>query len=191
MNFLVRGVRREDLSQIYDLARQFTLLNLPANKKRLAEKIELSEASFRGEAERDQAQYLFVIEDVESEFIAGSAQIVAKHATPDVPNYSFQILKKERFSRDLGIGFIHQILRLRSNTDGCTEIGGLVVDRGYRRRPEKVGRIISLIRFCYIGMHMERFQKSLHSEIVPPLTEEGRSEFWGGPWTAVYRDALC
>jgi arginine N-succinyltransferase len=103
---------------------------------------------------------------------------LAKNGTPASPNFSFKLLKKERFSRELGVGFIHQILRLNTSTDGPTEVGGLVVDRGYRRRPEKVGRMISLSRFVYIGMEPDRFEEDLHAEMAPPLTEEGRSEFW-------------
>ena len=53
-----------------------------------------------------------------------------------------------------------------------------MVDRGYRRRPEKIGRLISLSRFIYIGMEPKRFEDDLHSEMAPPLSEEGRSEFW-------------
>src|SRR5690606_26758245 len=93
-------------------------------------------------------------------------------------SYSFQILKRERFSRDLGVGFIHQILRLKISEDGPTEIGGLVVDRNYRTRPEKIGKLISLARFLYIGMCPERFEQSVYAQMAPPLTEEGRSEFW-------------
>ena len=104
--------------------------------------------------------------------------IIAKNGTPTSPNFSFRVLKKERFSRDLGVGFIHQILRLRANSDGPTEVGGLVVDKAYRRRPEKVGRMISLSRFVYIGMAQDQFENELHAEMAPPLTEEGRSEFW-------------
>src|SRR5690606_17201742 len=93
-------------------------------------------------------------------------------------SYSFQILKRERFSRDLGVGFIHQILRLKISEDGPTEIGGLVVDRNYRTRPEKIGKLISLARFLYIGMCPERFEQSVYAQMAPPLTEDGRSEFW-------------
>ncbi len=178
MSFIVRAVSREDLQQLYDLARQFTLLNLPAEKRTIENKIERSVASFAGELGRSDAEYVFVAIDTESEEIAGSSTIVAKNGTPTSPNFSFKVLKKERFSRDLGVGFIHQILRLRANTDGPTEVGGLVVDKAYRRRPEKVGRLISLTRFVYIGMHLDHFENELHAEMVPPLTEEGRSEFW-------------
>lgn len=178
MSLKVRSVCREDLQQLYELARQFTLINLPAEKRVIETKIERSLASFAGELSKAEAEYLFVVEDTDAEMVAGSSLILAKNGTPTSPNFSFRILKKERFSRELGIGFIHQILRLRANTDGPTEVGGLVVDRGYRRRPEKVGRMISLSRFIYIAMKPERFESELHSEMAPPLTEDGRSDFW-------------
>ncbi len=193
MSFVVRAARREDLQQLLELARQFSLLNLPAEKRVLETKIERSVASFKGELSKADAEYIFIVEDTEGELVTGSSMIIAKNGTPASPNYSFKVLKKERFSRELGIGFIHQILRLNVNTDGPTELGGLVVDRAYRRRPEKVGRMISLSRFLYIAMHPERFEEELHSEMAPPLTEEGRSEFWealGRRFTGMpYREA--
>ncbi|MBK9040796.1 MAG: arginine N-succinyltransferase [Bdellovibrionales bacterium] len=178
MNFVVRVANQDDLAALFELASQFTLLNLPADKKILAKKIENSQLSFRGKKKIADAEYIFVAEDLENNFISASSLIVAKTGTPTSPNYSFQVLKKERFSQELGIGFIHQILRLRVNTDGATEVGGLVVDRSYRRRPEKVGKIVSLTRFAYIAMCPDRFETELHSEMAPPLTDEGRSEFW-------------
>lgn len=178
MSFLVRAVQHDDAPQLLELARQFVLLNLPAERRRIEQKIEKSQAAFAGELSKTEADYLFVVEDVEGDLVVGSSMILAKNGTPNSPNFSFKILKKERFSRELGIGFIHQILRLNANIDGPTEVGGLVVDRGYRRRPEKIGRLISLSRFLYIGMEPDRFENELHSEMAPPLTDEGRSEFW-------------
>lgn len=178
MSFIVRSAQREDIQQIYELARQFTLLNLPAEKRAIEQKVERSIASFNGEHTRNDAEYMFVVVDCESDEIAGSSMVIAKNGTPNSPNFSFKVIKKERFSRDLGVGFIHQILRLHANTNGPTEVGGLVVDKAYRRRPERVGRLISLSRFVYIGMNPTAFESELHSEMAPPLTEEGRSEFW-------------
>lgn len=178
MSFIVRAAQRDDVQELYELSRQFTLLNLPAQKRVIESKIERSEASFAAELEKAEAEYIFVVEDVESGLVAGCSMILAKNGTPSSPNFSYKVLKKERFSRELGVGFIHQILRLSTNTNGPTEVGGLVVDRGYRRRPEKVGRMISLSRFLYIGLEPHRFESELHSEMAPPLTEEGRSEFW-------------
>ncbi len=178
MSFVIRGVREEDLGALFDLARQFSLLNLPADKRIISEKIEKSIASFSGERAREDSVYMFIVEDLENGVVAGCSQVKAKHGTIENPTYSFKILKKERFSRDLGIGFIHQILRLKICTDGPTEVGGLIVDKSYRRRPEKVGRLASLNRFLFIGMNLDKFEGHVHAEMAPPLTDEGRSEFW-------------
>jgi arginine N-succinyltransferase len=176
--FVVRNAQLSDLKDLHDLASQFSLLNLPADKKVLTEKIERSVASFAGELAKREAEYLFVLEDLETESVVGSSLILAKHGTEDVPHYYFKIVKRNRFSDDLGIGFIHQVLQLKEDVDGPTEIGGLLIDRSYRRRPEKLGKQISLSRFVYMGMFPQEFESRVLCELTPPLGEGGRSEFW-------------
>lgn len=46
MSFVVRAVKHEDIGQLVDLAKQFTLLNLPGEKNVLAAKIDRSFAIF-------------------------------------------------------------------------------------------------------------------------------------------------
>lgn len=178
MSFLIRSVRSDDLQQLTDLAKQFNLLNLPGNRKILAEKIARSEASFAGELPKDKSEYVFVVEDTEENLVVGSSLIIAKHGNEEVPHCYFKILKRDHFSQDLGLGFIHQVLRFQTDSDGPTEIGGLLVDKTYRRRPERLGKQISLSRFVYMGLNPERFEERVLCELTPPLTEEGRSEFW-------------
>ncbi len=178
MSFIIRSVQREDLIQLTDLAKQFNLLNLPGDRKILTEKIARSEASFSGELPKDKAEYIFVVEDTEENLVVGSSLIIAKHGSEEAPHCYFKILKRDHFSQDLGIGFIHQVLRFQLDTDGPTEIGGLLVDKLYRRRPERLGKQISLSRFVFMGLHPDKFEKRVLCELTPPLTEEGRSEFW-------------
>ena len=178
MSFIVRSVQRKDLQQLTDLAKQFNLLNLPGDRKVISEKITRSEASFAAELTKDQSEYLFVIEDTEEELVVGSSLIIAKHGNESVPHSYFKILKRDHFSKDLGIGFIHQVLRFQLDTEGPTEIGGLLIDKAYRRRPERLGKQISLSRFLYMGLNPERFENRVLCELTPPLTDEGRSEFW-------------
>lgn len=178
MSFIVRAVRHDDINQLVDLAKQFNLLNLPGDKKVLAEKIDRSEQSFAGELPKHKSEYLFVLEDTEEDLVIGSSLILAKHGNDETPHSFFKVLKRDHFSQDLGIGFIHQVLRFQLDTDGPTEIGGLLVDKAYRRRPERLGKQISLTRFLYVALHPERFEDRILCELTPPLTEEGRSEFW-------------
>jgi arginine N-succinyltransferase len=178
MSFIVRPVRHEDLNQLTDLAKQFTLLNLPGEKKVITKKIEKSIQAFQGNLSKPESEYLFVLEDTEENLVVGSSLIMAKHGTEEIPHNFFKILKRNHYSDDLGIGFIHQVLRFQLDTDGPTEIGGLLVDKIYRRRPEKLGKQISLSRFLYMAMNLDRFEDRVLCELTPPLTDEGRSEFW-------------
>ena len=178
MNFIVRSVRLEDVGDIFQIARQFSLLNLPADKTQIEEKIRVSIDSFSGILSKEKSTYMFVAQELETGRVAGCSQIVGKHGTEENPNYSVKVSKKERYSRDLGIGFIHQILSLKINIDGGSEIGGLVVDRAFRSRPEKIGKLVSLGRFLYIGLMPDRFETKLMAEMAPPLSPNGRSEFW-------------
>jgi arginine N-succinyltransferase len=178
MSFIIRSACREDIQQLTDLAKQFNLLNLPGDKKVITEKVLRSEASFNGDLPKEKSEYLFVLEDTEEQQVVGSSLILAKHGSEEVPHCYFKILKRDHFSKDLGIGFIHQVLRFQLDNDGPTEIGGLLVDKTYRRRPERLGKQISLSRFLFMGLHPDRFEKRVLCELTPPLTEEGRSEFW-------------
>jgi arginine N-succinyltransferase len=178
MSFKIRAVHSDDLIQLTDLAKQFNLLNLPGDKKVINEKIKRSLASFAGDLPKEKSEYLFVLEDTEENQVIGSSLILAKHGSDEAPHCYFKILKRDHFSKDLGIGFIHQVLRFQLDTDGPTEIGGLLIDKSYRRRPERLGKQISLSRFLFMGLHPERFEKRVLCELTPPLTEEGRSEFW-------------
>lgn len=178
MSFLIRGAEESDLVQIMQLADQFTLLNMPANEAVLGDKIKRSLKSFNGKLKKADAEYLFVVEDTDKRKIVGSSLILAKHGTPKVPHNYFKVIKREKFSEDLGIGFIHKVLKFSRDTDGPTEVGGLLVDKSYRRRPEKLGKQISLVRFLYMAMRPERFEARVLCELTPPLTDEGRSEFW-------------
>jgi arginine N-succinyltransferase len=178
MSFIIRAVAKEDIQQLTDLAKQFNLLNLPGDKKILSEKIARSEASFAGSLPKDKSEYILVIEDTEEKMVVNSSLIIAKHGNEEVPHCYFKILKRDHFSQDLGLGFIHQVLRFQTDADGPTEIGGLLVDRTYRRRPERLGKQISLSRFVYMALNPERFEERILCELTPPLTEEGRSEFW-------------
>lgn len=178
MSFIIRSVRHDDLNQLVDLAKQFNLLNLPGDKKVIGDKIDRSEHSFAGKLPKHESEYLFVVEDLEEKAVVGSSLVLAKHGSEEVPHSFFKIFKRDHFSQDLGIGFIHQVLRFQLDFDGPTEIGGLLVDKAYRRRPEKLGKQISLSRFLYMGLNPTKFEERVLCELTPPLTDEGRSEFW-------------
>lgn len=179
MSLLLRQAEPSDIKSIVELAKSFSLLNLPAEDEVISEKVNRSVKSFAGKmTDLKDAEYFFVVYDTETKKIAGTSLLLAKHGTEEFPHTYFDVSNKERYSKELGIGFIHQVLKLSFDTDGPSEIGGLLVDGNYRRRPEKLGKQISLIRFLYLAMHQKKFEDRVLCELTPPLTEDGRSEFW-------------
>ena len=59
-----------------------------------------------------------------------------------------------------------------------TEIGGLVVRPDYRSSPEKIGTLISFVRFLFIAMQRSDFRDELLAELLPPLEPDGTSHLW-------------
>ena len=73
--FYVRPIARDDLPAVLALSERTGtgLTTLPANRERLAERIERSLASFAGDAERADACYVFVLVDARQRATASSA----------------------------------------------------------------------------------------------------------------------
>ncbi len=177
--YLIREVEAGDIDNLVSLSEYVTLINLPPDRGILNKKVSLSKQSFRAkEANPEDAEYYFVIEDLKERKVVGTSMISAKNGTPREPNISFQVLQKKKMSKSLHIGFIHEVLRLRFDFDGPTEVGGLILAPEYRREPAKLGKQLSFVRFMYIAARRNRFQSQLYAELLPPFDDQGRSLMW-------------
>ncbi|MBW2270930.1 MAG: arginine N-succinyltransferase [Deltaproteobacteria bacterium] len=191
---LYRPIRASDLDAIVELARRHDSMNLPDDRAFLAERIERSEASFSRSVEdwRDRI-YMFVAEAVETGDVIGTSLILAKHGSPSVPFYWLEVTREDRSSEALGKHFVHEKLRLRSSTDGPTEVGGLVVDPRHRGRASGCGKCLSAVRFAYMAMHPECFEREVVADIVSVPVRAGETTLWdvfGAHFTGVsYREA--
>ena len=76
------------------------------------------------------------------------------------------------------IGFIHGTLKLGVDTDGPTEIGGLILHPDYRKGPKKLGKQLSFVRFLFMGLYPHLFKDTVHAELMPPLDKDGQSPLW-------------
>jgi arginine N-succinyltransferase len=70
------------------------------------------------------------------------------------------------------------VLKIGNSYNGPTEIGGLIVSPEYRKKPERLGLLISYVRFLYIRMHRDWFRDELLAELLPPLEPDGTSHLW-------------
>lgn len=176
--FLIREARPADRRRLLRLARELDSINLPTNSAELAGMLARSMRSFRGRAPRARAVYVFCAEEIATGTIAGAAMIIGKHGTPRSPHYYLEIDSDERYSARLRKMFRHTYLRLRHSMDGPTEVGGLIVTRAMRHRPERIGKQLSWTRFLYIARHLRRFEERVLAEMLPPSAGDHDNVFW-------------
>ncbi len=176
--FHLREAFPDDLDQIHDVARPLDTVNLPNDRRVLAELLDLSCRSFAKEIDVWKRQYLFVLEDVEKHRLVGTSMIHAQHGTRRAPHIFYEVLEEERYSESLDRHFVQKGLRLGYNYQGPTEIGGLILMPEYRGRPEQLGKLLSYVRFLYIALHRDRFRDRVLSELLPPLEPDGTSLLW-------------
>jgi arginine N-succinyltransferase len=191
---ILRPIASEDLDPLVDLARQLDSMNLPADRDFLSERIALSQRSF-GKQLPDWRQgiYVFVLEDTDRGRCVGTCTIIAKHGRPGAPYFWLAVTQEERRSAELRRRFVHTKLQMRSTEDGPTEIGGLILDPAYRRHKEQCGKALSTVRFAYMSLHPERFEREVIAEMLSPFEETGDNLLWnafGAKFTGMpYREA--
>lgn len=191
---ILRPIETGDLDALVDLAGQLDSMNLPADREFLESRIRVSQRSFGGAlADWREGIYVFVLEDTDAARCVGTCTILAKHGRPGAPYYWLAVTEEERFSPGLGKRFVHTKLQMRSTEDGPTEIGGLILEPAYRRHKEKCGKALSTVRFAYISMHPDRFEREVIAEMLSPFEETGDNLLWnafGAKFTGMrYREA--
>lgn len=168
----------EALSQIA-AERHPGFLNIANDRDQWREKVRRSIESFADKLrDKMEAKYIFVAEDREKKKIVGVSMVAAQHGTPESPHFYFEVASEQKYSDTITTGFIHGTLKFRYDTNGPTEIGGLLLDPDYRNSAARVGRQISFVRFLYMGMHKSKFKRRVLAELLPPLTKKGKSPLW-------------
>jgi arginine N-succinyltransferase len=191
---ILRPGELEDLPDVLELASALDSVNLPSDREFLEARLARSEASFAGPLEDwREGEYVFVLEDTALGRCVGTSSAFAKIGRPGLPYYWLEVSVEERRSPELGRRFVHRRLTLRSTEDGPAEVGGIVLAPPYRRHPRKCGKALSLVRFAYMGMHPERFERDVVAEMLSPFDAPGKNRLWdafGAKFTGLpYREA--
>jgi arginine N-succinyltransferase len=175
----LRSANLNDLDDLYELSQLILFINLPPDREIIKSKIESSIKAFTKPSKHLwENYYLFVLEDVKAKKIIGASMIHAQHGTNDEPHYYFTVSKENKFSKTLNTGFIHGTLKLGLDTNGPTEIGGLILHPDFRKNDMKLGKQLSYVRFLYMGMNKSNFKESIHSELMPPFDSDGHAPLW-------------
>ncbi len=177
--YILRSANLNDLDDLFELSQLMLFINLPPDREIIKTKIESSIKAFTKPSKRLwENYYLFVLEDSKAQRIIGASMIHAQHGTENEPHYFFSVSQENKFSKTLNTGFIHGTLKLGLDTNGPTEIGGLILDPDFRKSDKKLGKQLSYVRFLYMGMHPDRFKETIHSELMPPFDNEGHAPLW-------------
>jgi arginine N-succinyltransferase len=161
------------------LAKMVHFINLPADPDVIHTKIVRSRKSFAGEPESPrEREFVFVLEDTNTGNVIGTSSVIGCLSWPGRPHTYFQIRKRELYSADLQTGQVHMTLQLCTDETGPSEVGGLVVGPSYRGHEQKLGMVLSLIRFHFIGRHRDWFSDRIIAEMMGPLTQDSRNIFW-------------
>lgn len=129
-------------------------------------------------SEEDSDLFVFTIEDPESGGVIGTSQVRAHQGGPGNPNWSMRVSERKFHSDSLGFGTTHTVARLWGDESGPSEVGGLILQpshRGHRLRP---GRLLSYVRFHFIGLHPKVFAERVLAEMMAPVSPEGDNIFW-------------
>jgi arginine N-succinyltransferase len=175
----IRGAVSADEDQLLEVAHHLNTVNLPADRDEIRGLLELSQRSFNG-AIKDprRREYVFVVVDRAEKRIVGTSMIIGQLGRRDAPYVYVDTLEEERYSATLDRHFRHVVLKIGYSYAGPTEIGGLIVSPGYRKKPERLGVLISYVRFLYVAMHRDWFRDELLAELLPPLEPDGTSHLW-------------
>jgi arginine N-succinyltransferase len=175
----IRGVEPDDEEQLLCVARHLNTVNLPDDRDAVRGIIDLSQRSFAGEVKDPRKrEYVFVLLDVAQNRVVGTSMIVAQLGRRDAPYIYLDVLEEEKYSATLDRHFHHTLLRIGYSYAGPTEIGGLIVLPEYRAVPERLGQLISYVRFLFIASHRALFRDEVLAELLPPLEPDGTSHLW-------------
>ena len=177
--FIIRQATIDDMGELLKLSRLVHSFNLPQDKDALAAKIARSRRSFSGQsASEREREFVFVLEDTESRSVIGTSSVYSCISWPGHPHLFFRVRKREHYSDDLGTGQVHVTIQLDTDESGPSEVGGLILAPGYRRHPGRLGWMLSMVRFHFMGLHKRDFKQRILAEMMGALTPDSRSSLW-------------
>lgn len=199
--FLLRQALPRDLDDLHALAKQTYFINLPPDRDIIAQKIEQSLRSFQSLASGKRAQhaagratgaaaagirqltshsdlFLIVLEDVEGRGVIGTSQVISRMGGPGSPRVSLVLGEAKRRSETLKLEWTHQVATIACDETGPTEIGGLILNHAFRGHRQRLGRLLSFVRFHLIGLHRARFADRIIAEMLGAIDKNGYSPFF-------------
>ncbi|AHE54323.1 arginine N-succinyltransferase [Sphingomonas sanxanigenens] len=177
---LVRPATHADLDGLVALAGAGGpgLTNLPADPGVMAERLAASDATIASHG--GGRAVMLVLAD--HGHVVGSGMIFPRVGV-DWPFYSYRISRHTQRSAVTGGRVSYDTLSLTNDFDGCSEVGGLLVDPAVRR--QGAGRLIARARYLFIAQHRDWFGDRIVAELRG-VQADGRSPFWDAVGSRFY-----
>lgn len=180
--FKVRAARPDDIEALYQLALKtgggFT--NLPPSRDEIARRVNASATALAREGEEGASAgdlYMLVLEDRTDGTVFGTASLFTRLGT-EWPFYSYKINRLSQTCKELSKSLTSDVLHLVNDFDGCSEVGGLFLERG--RRAAGAGRTIARSRYLFVAAHRSRFAEKIIADLRGYQAEDGSWPFWEG-----------
>lgn len=175
---IIRTVHENDIDPLFELIQksEYGLTTLKISKDKLSERIEESIFAFQQKSEKASGQpYVFVMEDLSVGKIVGTSAIYSKVGGYE-PFYSYEIETAVHYSEVLGIRKEIDVLHLKAEHNGPSEIGSLFLSPDYWGSGH--GRLLSISRFLFMAEFPNRFDKETIAEMRGVVHNDGHSPLW-------------
>ncbi|QCF26870.1 arginine N-succinyltransferase [Hydrocarboniclastica marina] len=176
--WIVRPARLEDVPAIESLAegQRARVSTLPRSADRLAEKVNLSMRSFNGtNAESEMARYLFVLEDISTSELLGTAGIDTCSGNGQ-PFYTYRRDELIHASHELAVTTRVEVLYLSHELTGQTLLCSFAIAEHLRQSPAFA--LLSRSRLLFIAQWAHLFTDKLIVELQGCQDDAGSSPFW-------------
>ncbi|OMH30086.1 arginine N-succinyltransferase [Motiliproteus sp. MSK22-1] len=175
---VVRPIQADDWDALRELSRKtgtgFT--SLQDDEQQVRGKLDAAMAAF-GEETPEEALYLFVMEDTESQQVVGISAIESAVGLQD-PWYNYRVGTLVQASRELNVYNRISTLSISNDHTGFSELCTLFLDPDFRH--SKNGSLLSKSRFMFMAEFPQRFNDGLIAEMRGYSDENGVSPFWEG-----------
>lgn len=174
---VLRNALETDLDAVLDLAKGIGpgMTTLKADRGALGERLAVAAASFAGEAAQEDADYLFVLEDLASGRVCGVSAIKAAVGVRE-PFYNYRIATSVHASPTTGLVNRVQSLHLSHDLSGAAELCSLYLHPDYRSGSN--GKLLSKGRLLFMAQFPRLFGAKVFAEMRGFQDEHGSSPFW-------------
>lgn len=174
---IIRPIRMSDLDTLFSLADRsgVGVTTLPANRDLLTERIHRSEQSFSRKLAKQACEYIFALEDTDTQKVVGISAIMSSIGLNEVW-YGYRLGKVVHASKEIGVHTTNEVLYLTNDLTGCSEVCSLFLDKDYRVGNN--GRLLSKCRFLFMRDYLSLFSEKVIAEMRGFSDEQGRSPFW-------------